>query len=92
MVSALLRAVPNPFNPRASIHYSLAERQPVAIEVFDVAGRRVRTLIDAVQDRGPHVVVWEGDDDRGVALPQGVYWAAMKTPGYESSRKLIRLH
>jgi len=91
VVSALLRAVPNPFNPRASIHYSLAERQSVAIEVFDVAGRKVRTLVDAVQDRGPHVVVWEGNDDRGVALPQGVYWAAMKTPGYESSRKLIRL-
>lgn len=66
--------VPNPFNPTTRIEYEVAAQVPVTLRVYDVAGRLVRELVARRRpEPGKHVVVWDGRDDAGRAVPSGVY-------------------
>jgi uncharacterized membrane protein len=68
-------AYPNPFNPRTSIPVTLDRDAAVSVEIFDLAGRRVRTLHRGHLAAGDHVFAWHGVDDHGSAVPSGVYLA-----------------
>ena len=65
--------VPNPFNPKTSIAFSVPTSAKVSLRVYDVRGRLVRTLVDEVRGPGRHVVDWDGRDDAGVQAASGVY-------------------
>ncbi len=78
----LLGNVPNPFNPRTEIRFELPSTQWITLAVFDVAGRPVRTLVDdGFFPAGQRHVVWDGLDDKGVAVPSGVYFARLVADG-----------
>jgi hypothetical protein len=64
---------PNPFNPSTVIPFSLSRPAHVTLSVFDVGGRRVTTLLDRICGPGRHEAAWNGTNDRGIALPSGVY-------------------
>ena len=84
-----LRAnAPNPFRESTTIHYQLAEQQSVSIAIFDVLGRRVRTLVDEQKSAGVHRVDW-APDATGRALASGVYFCRMEAGSYTSTRKLV---
>jgi subtilisin family serine protease len=68
-----LRADPNPFNPRITIHWRAAAAGPAALDIFDAAGRRVRRLTCDQVNAGERHVAWEGTDDAGRPVPSGVY-------------------
>lgn len=72
---------PNPFNPSTTIRLALPESGSARLEVFDLAGRRVRTLLNGHLDAGPHAVVWDGRDDRGQAAGAGIYLARLEAGG-----------
>jgi len=82
---------PNPFNPRTTLHFSLAATGPASLAIYDVNGRRVRTLVDATLAAGAHVAVWDGTDDDGHRVGAGVYWSQLRTGGYESQKKMVLL-
>jgi flagellar hook assembly protein FlgD len=84
-------AQPNPFNPKTTIKFSLANQGQVTIEIFDVAGRRVRTLVDDVRGAGAHQAVWDGQNDSGHAVASGLYFARMETKGFSATEKLTLL-
>jgi hypothetical protein len=65
---------PNPFNPDTRITFTLRREGSMTIAMYDVLGRRVRTIMEGYLEEGVHTVTWEGRDDRGVALPSGVYY------------------
>ncbi len=91
-VDYLYPARPSPFHARATVRFSLAQAGHATLEVFDVAGRRVRTLIDASWEAGEHAVPWDGTDDRGGRLGAGLYWLQLRTDrGYASSRRLLAM-
>jgi len=71
---ALDQNYPNPFNPQTTIPYTLHRSESVRLQVFDVQGRLVETLIDQVQPSGRHSVVFEAGH-----LPSGVYFYRLKT-------------
>lgn len=73
----LLPARPNPFNPRTSIAFELPAAAQVRLEIFDLAGRRLRTLLSASLSAGPHEATWDGTDVRGGAAPSGSYVARL---------------
>ena len=73
----LLPAEPNPFNPRTTLRFELPAAASVRLEVYDVAGRRVRTLVAADLAAGPHEVRWDGRDGAGRGLPSGSYLARL---------------
>jgi hypothetical protein len=64
---------PNPFNPDISIRFALDEKAGVAVRIFDIRGKLVRTLIDGKKGAGLHVAVWNGRDNSGRPLSSGIY-------------------
>ncbi|MEE8571968.1 MAG: T9SS type A sorting domain-containing protein, partial [Gemmatimonadota bacterium] len=88
----LSHAYPNPFNPVTKIAYSVKETGPVMIEVYNVAGKVVRTLLDTEAEAGTSgFVVWDGTDDGGERCASGVYFYRIAATGFSSSRKMVML-
>ena len=90
-VTALLGAYPNPFNPSTSIQYCVSGTSRVKMTLYDVAGRRVRALLDKVHDGGSYSVSWDGRDDSGRRVASGVYFCRMDTGLYSATRRLVLL-
>ncbi len=91
-VDFLYEARPSPFRAGAAIRFSLAQAGEAGLCVFDVSGRRVRTLVDGPLEAGEHAITWDGADDSGRRLGSGIYWVQLVTEsGYTSGRRLLRL-
>jgi hypothetical protein len=83
---------PNPFNPVTTIEFDLAQTSHVSLRIYDVAGRLVRTLLDApVQAGFGHRVLWNGLDDAGRPVASSVYLYRLEAGGFRQTRKLIVL-
>ena len=65
--------VPNPFNPRTRLELELQRDTRVDVAVYDLAGRRIRTLAQGELDAGRHDLIWRGVDETGNAVGSGVY-------------------
>lgn len=88
----LRQNAPNPFNPRTTIRYDVpAGGGNVEIEIVDVAGRLVRTLVNEHQTQGEKSVEWDGRDEAGNQLATGVYFYRLAAPGVDESRKMLLL-
>lgn len=88
-VLRMLPASPNPFNPVTNLSFELTRTGAVKVEIFDVAGHKLRTLLDTEMSAGLHHVPWRGDDDRGRTLASGVYFARMLAEGQSKVTKLV---
>jgi len=87
---ALVQVRPNPFNPSTTLEYDVpANGGRVAIRIYDVAGRLVKSLVDGAQTAGRQTVTWGGRNDRDQALATGIYFVRMTAPGYEKTRKVL---
>jgi len=82
-------AIPNPFNPRTRLRFRLERAGPAHLGIHDVAGRRVRALLDGARDAGMHEVGWDGTDDAGRPVASGTYFARLRSGGETRSRKLV---
>ncbi len=85
---ALHGAAPNPFNPSTTISFSLDGAGPVTLQVVDVAGRRVRTLIQGEMPAGLHDAHWDGCDDAGRHVSSGTYLCVLETAAGRVSRAM----
>lgn len=65
---------PNPFNPETTIHYTITKQSPVKVEIFDVKGQRITTLINQFQNPGPKSVLWNGQNHQGKKVSSGIYF------------------
>jgi hypothetical protein len=80
---------PNPFNPSTSIPYDVPVARDgavVRLDVLDIRGRLVRTLVSSSQPAGQHLAVFDGRDDAGNSLPSGSYLARLRVDGQEQAR------
>ncbi|HUU44883.1 MAG TPA: SBBP repeat-containing protein [Acidobacteriota bacterium] len=82
---------PNPFNAGTVIPYTLAENGQVRLEVFDVLGRRVASLVNEFQSTGQYDVAWNGLDDRGQPLASGMYFYRLTTADIAVTKKMVLL-
>jgi hypothetical protein len=88
--TTLMSVLPNPFNPSTVIRYRVAASgEHVTIVVFDVTGRRVRTLIDGHRPAGESSVTWDGRDQAGQPLASGVYFCRLRSGGVTQTRKML---
>jgi hypothetical protein len=87
--SALLAPRPNPFRSSTAIRYVAARGGRVQIAVFDLLGRRQRTLFDGQVPAGEREVVWDGRDDAGGQVPAGVYLCRVRTDDIVQTRRMI---
>jgi len=80
---------PNPFNPETTISLSLKDTAPVKVEIFNLKGQLVKTLVNGTLPAGKHNLVWKGMDNNGKAVSSGVYFYKMSTGKYSSTKKMI---
>lgn len=87
----LAQNAPNPFNPATSIAFVLGAAGRAKLDIIDVAGRRVATLVDGHLPAGPHSVDWRGIDDRGRRVASGVYLYRLEVDGLVDVRRMVML-
>tara|TARA_A100001011_G_scaffold400679_1_gene517519 strand:- start:3786 stop:4430 length:645 start_codon:yes stop_codon:yes gene_type:complete len=85
----LYQNYPNPFNPSTIISYNLPKDSHVNISIFDVLGRKVKTLTNHYMKAGKNKVQWNGENDHGKLLAAGVYIYKIQSGGYNQSKKMI---
>jgi hypothetical protein len=89
---ALHQNVPNPFNPTTTIRFDVpAAGGRVTLQVYDVSGRLVRTLVNGPVAGGQKSVTWDGLNEAGNPLATGLYLYRLKGPGFEQTRKMVLL-
>jgi hypothetical protein len=82
---------PNPFNPETTIAYSVKEASPVSIEIYNVKGQLVKTLVNDAKEAGNHSVTWKGTDNNGRSVSSGIYYYKMIAGQYSSTKKMIMM-
>ncbi|MCI0513324.1 PKD domain-containing protein [candidate division KSB1 bacterium] len=88
----LLQNYPNPFNPETQLRYQLKATSQVALEVYNILGQRIRTLVNTEQTAGYYQLLWDGKNDLGAQVGSGIYWGRLATQGNgEDFVKLIKM-
>jgi len=89
VMAGLNNAWPNPFNPRITISFDLAQTGPARLDVYDIRGALVTSLVNETLDEGSHSVQWNGLDGAGQPVSAGVYLAIFESGQHRSSRKIV---
>ena len=89
--TALEKNYPNPFNPETTINYAIVDAGLVKIEIFNIKGEKIRTLVNEHKNIGYYSIVWNGKDYYGKKVSSGMYFYNMKTDKYHKFRKMILL-
>lgn len=84
----LAQNYPNPFNPETSIRYQVANPSDVKIQVYNLMGQLVNTLVDRRQAQGNYTITWNGRNDRGQVVATGVYLLKMQAGDFTKVRKM----
>ena len=88
---ALKGNYPNPFNPTTTIAFDLPEATDVRLEVYDMMGRRVATLVDAQLAAGSYESVWDARSDSGTSVASGVYIYRIQAGSFVSVSQMVLL-
>ncbi len=82
---------PNPFNPGTTLDFRLPQVANVKLEIYNVLGQKVRTLVDAQMQPGRYKAIWDGRNDAGAALSSGMYICRFAAGDFERVQKMILL-
>ncbi len=80
---------PNPFNPFTVIGFELPQAMDIEINVYNVLGQKIRTLINSVIKPGSHIITWNGMDDRGNHVASGIYLYRLQADKFLQTRKML---
>lgn len=86
-----MSAAPNPATRDVELRFDLARSQAVVVGVFSVEGRRIRTLARGTLAAGPHRVSWDGRDDRGTPVADGMYFARLEAEDGARTTRIVRI-
>jgi hypothetical protein len=86
---SLSQNYPNPFNPTTIIRYALPKSSFVTLQIYDMLGREVKTLINSEQNAGIHQVNWNGDNNYGSRVSSGTYIYTIRTGGFYTAKKMV---
>ncbi|MBC6949207.1 T9SS C-terminal target domain-containing protein [candidate division KSB1 bacterium] len=87
----LAQNFPNPFNPSTTIQYALPENASIVLQIYDLHGRLMRTLVNQNQRAGFYTVAWDGKTDEGRAAVSGIYFCRMAAGDFVKSQKMALL-
>ncbi len=88
----LAQSYPNPFRQSTTIDYTVEQAAPVTLDIYDLLGRRIRTLVEAAQQGpGPHRAVWDGRDDSGTPVSSGTYFYRLRVGDAVTSKQALRV-
>lgn len=84
-----IRNYPNPFNPSTTIEFYCQTATFINLEIYDILGKRIRTLVDEERAAGYHSIAWNSKDEYGVDVPSGIYFAVLKGSSAQKTVKLF---
>ena len=90
-VFALHQNYPNPFNPITQIRYDLPEDSKVRIKIYDLMGRKIKSLVNKKETAGFRSITWDATTDHGEAVSAGMYIYVIEANGFRQTRKMILL-
>ncbi len=82
---------PNPFNPSTIISFEVRRKSALSLDVFDVTGRKIRTLIDGVRPAGRYSLTWDGRDEQGRPVGSGIYFYRLRSGDVQLTKKMVLL-
>ena len=88
---SLSQNYPNPFNPITNIRYDIPVQIEVELIIYDILGKKVKTLIHQTLQPGFYEAIWDGTNERGLNVPSGMYFYRLNTPIYSKTYKMIFL-
>lgn len=88
---ALRQNYPNPFNPLTKIGFSIPENQFTSLEIFNILGQKVKTLISQKMTIGNYEAVWNGTDKNGKLVSNGVYFYKLQSGNFSETKKMLFL-
>jgi len=91
MEFTVLPAYPNPFNPSTTIRYGLSADCHVKVEIYDISGKLISTLINTEQTQGWHSIIWNGENSNNVQVPAGIYLSKITSNNEVKTTKLMLL-
>jgi hypothetical protein len=86
--NGIVSVSPNPFNPSTAITYQVGDMSAVKLQIYDVHGRLVRTLVDGTVEAGSHTVLFDGRNAAGARLASSVYFLRLETPAVMQVRQV----
>ena len=90
-VTKLLGCYPNPFNPETTISFQISDPAQVKLQVYNVRGQLVKTLVNDLQQPGHYDVIWNGLDSNNQSVSSGVYFYKMQADNIQQTRKMLLL-
>ena len=88
---SLLQNYPNPFNPTTTLRYNLPENSHVTITIYDMLGRKVKTLINETQYSGYRSIIWDAIGNKGERASAGIYLYQIQAGEYMQTKKMVLL-
>ncbi len=88
---ALNQNYPNPFNPSTTISFRLAKIENVKLTIYDITGRKVRTLLNNRMNQGNHLIVWNGRGDNNEAMASGIYFYSLSVDDRTVTKRMTLL-
>jgi PKD repeat protein len=82
---------PNPFNPVTTLNYDLQKNGLVTIAIYDMLGKKVKTIINQYQDAGYRTVIWDATNDYGKPVSAGIYLYQIQAGEYLQTKKMVLL-
>jgi hypothetical protein len=82
---------PNPFNPTTHIGFALSKAGNVSLDIFNINGQKVASLVNGPMEAGQHDIQWDSKDSDGRPLASGIYFYRIKTAGFVDSKKMMLL-
>jgi len=88
----LYQNYPNPFNSQTNITISLVKNEVISLRIFDISGRRIKTLVDnEKRETGFYNFIWDGKNDHGSLTASGTYYALLQTQDTVRAIKLLQM-
>ncbi len=89
VTTSLAQNHPNPFNPETTISFALAQDEAVELEIFNIRGQKIKTLVSEELGSGNHDIRWQGQDDLNQPVSSGIYFYRLKTDRFTDIKKMI---
>ena len=86
---ALRNNYPNPFNPSTTIKYQLPDAADVRLEIYNVVGQSVRTLVDQQEAAGRYELQWDATNNNGQSLSSGIYFYRIQAGAFQEVKKML---
>ncbi|UCH66017.1 MAG: T9SS type A sorting domain-containing protein, partial [Ignavibacterium sp.] len=87
--SILFQNYPNPFNSQTVISFQIKTAAIVKLEIYNLLGNKIQTLVDEYKGVGPYSESWDGKDENGLQVPTGIYFYRLRANDYTQTKKLL---